>query len=84
MIALNVDGSWVLLMLAATFMTLLAMPLVIKLAHRLGAVDQPDARKVHGQAMPRMGGLAFLLSLLVLPVSMMPLSSEMQGFLLGL
>jgi len=84
MIALNVDGAWVLLMLAATFMTLLAMPMVIRLAHHLGAVDQPDARKVHGQAMPRMGGLAFLLSLLVLPVSMMPLSSEMQGFLLGL
>lgn len=47
-------------------------PLVKKFAVKVGAVDVPNARKVHTRIMPRLGGLgiflAFLLSLLaVLP-----------------
>jgi UDP-N-acetylmuramyl pentapeptide phosphotransferase/UDP-N-acetylglucosamine-1-phosphate transferase len=37
---------------------LLATPLAIRLAMRLGMVDQPDARRVHTRATPRGGGLA--------------------------
>ena len=33
-------------------------PLVIRLAHALGAVDHPDPRKVHEAPMPRIGGVA--------------------------
>ena len=78
-----------LLLVSSILLTLLVMPLVIKFAHRIGAVDQPDARKVHRHAMPRMGGLAFLLSLLVIPLSMVPISTlgmsnDLQGFLIGL
>ena len=32
-------------------------PAVKKLAFHLGAVDRPNARKVHHRIMPRMGGL---------------------------
>jgi len=86
---LNEPVVLVLLLLSSLLMTLLAMPLVIKLAHRIGAVDQPDARKVHRSAMPRMGGLAFLLCLFVMPLSMLPISAlqisnDLQGFLIGL
>ncbi len=53
-------------------LALLLTPLVKKFAVKVGAVDVPNARKVHTRIMPRLGGLgiflAFLLSLLaVLP-----------------
>ena len=37
-------------------------PAVKNLAFHLGAVDRPNARKVHHRIMPRMGGLAILLA----------------------
>lgn len=53
-------------MLLATGLT----PLVKKFAIKVGAVDVPNARKVHTRIMPRMGGLgiyaAFVLALLAL------------------
>lgn len=48
---------------AATF---LLTPLVIRLAHRIGGVDDSGFhRKIHSQATPVMGGLAILLPFLV-------------------
>ncbi|WP_225999691.1 glycosyltransferase family 4 protein [Paenibacillus sp. BJ-4] len=54
-------------------LALLLTPLVKKFAVKVGAVDVPNARKVHTRIMPRLGGmgifLAFLLSLLaILPL----------------
>lgn len=43
-------------------LSLLITPLVIRLANRIGATDAPDERKVHTTVMPRIGGLAVLLS----------------------
>lgn len=37
---------------------LIATPLVILLANKTGAMDKPDARKVHKKPIPRIGGLA--------------------------
>lgn len=36
----------------------LSTPIVIRLGHRLGAVDRPNARKVHASPIPRIGGIA--------------------------
>ncbi len=51
-------------------LSLIATPFVIKLAGRVGAIDQPDARKIHTRPMPRLGGVgiyaAFLLALVIL------------------
>ncbi len=44
----------------AAVVTLLLTPLTRPLAHRLGAVAEPDARKVHAVATPSLGGLAML------------------------
>lgn len=43
-------------------LSLLLTPLVIKFANRIGATDAPDERKVHTSVMPRIGGLAVILS----------------------
>lgn len=40
--------------------TLIATPLVKKLAFKIGATDHPDPRKVHQVIMPRLGGLAIV------------------------
>ena len=43
---------------------LLITPLVKKLAFKIGATDQPNARKVHTGQMARMGGLAIYIAFL--------------------
>ena len=43
-------------------LSLLLTPMVIKFANRIGATDAPDERKVHTTIMPRIGGLAIILS----------------------
>jgi UDP-GlcNAc:undecaprenyl-phosphate GlcNAc-1-phosphate transferase len=40
-------------------------PLAIHLAFKLGAVDQPNARKIHSKPMPRLGGLAVFVGFLM-------------------
>ena len=50
--------SFILPLLLCLFWT----PLVIRFAHKIGAVDKPDPRKVHQQITPRLGGLAIFLS----------------------
>jgi UDP-GlcNAc:undecaprenyl-phosphate GlcNAc-1-phosphate transferase len=53
----NYKTYWVILILSGVA-TLVLTPLVIHLARRFGALDQPGARKVHRQPMPLLGGLA--------------------------
>ncbi len=49
----------VVIVVAAAGAAALATPAVIRLAHRIGAVDRPNERKVsHREAMPLLGGLA--------------------------
>ena len=45
---------------AAAFLAYTLAPLVARLAVRLGAVDQPGARKIHTHPVPRLGGLSVL------------------------
>ncbi|WP_404455700.1 undecaprenyl/decaprenyl-phosphate alpha-N-acetylglucosaminyl 1-phosphate transferase [Virgibacillus necropolis] len=45
--------------------SIILTPFVKKLAVSIGAVDQPNDRKVHKNVMPRLGGLAIILSSLL-------------------
>lgn len=55
----------VIQVLITTFLFTVALtPVIKKIAVNLGAVDQPNNRKVHTKVMPRMGGLAIYLSFL--------------------
>jgi len=76
--------DYLLPLVSAILLTLLLMPTVIRLAQKVGAVDQPNERKVHQISTPRMGGVAFLIALLLIPFTFLDISSESQGFLLGL
>jgi len=70
-VGLLLAGPWALdgllthglkLAVVAALLTYGLMPQVIRLAWRLGALDHPDARRVHAAPTPRIGGLAVLLS----------------------
>src|SRR5262249_52450878 len=49
--------------LAAAALAFGFTPLVALVAVRVGAIDIPDARKVHDRPMPRLGGLAVVTSI---------------------
>lgn len=51
--------------LAALVTVLVVTPFVIKFAIKIGAVDKPNARKVHSKVMPRIGGLAIFIGVVV-------------------
>jgi len=67
----------------ALAITLIATPLVKKLAIAWGVVDQPDHRKVHTRIMPRMGGLAIYLAFAVCFFLFVPQTSEALGIFIG-
>ena len=51
--------AFILSMLCAALLT----PIVRRLAHRFGALDHAlSARKIHGQAVPRLGGIAIVIA----------------------
>lgn len=60
-----------------------ATPTVKELAIKAGAMDAPDARKVHKEPIPRMGGLAIYVGFVVAILSSMHMSREIAGLLLG-
>ena len=60
--------AFILSMLCGTFLT----PLVRRLAHRFGALDHArSSRKIHGHPVPRLGGIAIVISFYVPMVGLM-------------
>ncbi len=58
-------------------------PHVKDFAIRAGALDAPDARKVHTRPIPRMGGLAIYLAFVLAVLASMHISHEIAGLLVG-
>lgn len=86
----NYMPNYIWAFLLALLVALIATPAVIELAAKTGAMDAPDARKVHKGPMPRIGGLAiyvgfmaamaFMLDFAQLPAE---IANGMVGLLLG-
>ncbi|GMB01349.1 MraY family glycosyltransferase [Pelosinus sp. IPA-1] len=58
-------------------------PRVKDLAIKVGALDAPDARKVHTRPIPRMGGLAIYAAFVLAVLASMYVSREVLGLLVG-
>lgn len=58
-------------------------PQVINLAIKAGALDAPDARKVHTRPIPRMGGLAIYAGFVLAILASVHVSREIMGLLAG-
>ena len=61
----------------------LLTPAVGGMARMLGAVDRPDSRRLNRRPVPRLGGLAIFLGIIVPSLAFLDLSDEMRGVLLG-
>lgn len=77
------SGLLVLGFIIAFLISLAATPFISKIAFRVGAVDKPDARKVHSRVMPRLGGLAIYLAFTLTVLLLVPMSKEIIGLLIG-
>ncbi len=79
--------NYILAFLIAMVVALAVTPGVIFLAAKTGAMDAPDARKVHKKPIPRIGGLgiyaAFMISMLTI-MAFTDLSAEVFHELIGL
>ena len=61
----------------------LLTPAVGGMARLLGVVDRPEGRRLNRRPVPRLGGLAIFLGVLVPALAFLDLSGEMRGILLG-
>jgi len=69
--------------LVAGLLALLLTPLTARLAARLGAIDQPNERSLHGVPTPKLGGLAILAGALVAGLIWLPADAESHAILIG-
>lgn len=71
----------------AALTTYLATPLVIKFAEKIGIIDDPQKSKhpkvIHTYPVPRGGGLACFLGLLLASLLSLPIDKHLVGILLG-
>ena len=67
----------------AFVVVVLLTPAVGGMARLLGAVDRPDARRLNRRPIPRLGGIAIFLGIVVPAIAFLDLSGESRGVLLG-
>src|SRR5213596_2703206 len=68
---------------AALAIVLALSPAVGRVARVLGAVDRPGRRRLNTTPVPRLGGIALFLGILVPALAFLPLGDETRGLLLG-
>jgi UDP-GlcNAc:undecaprenyl-phosphate GlcNAc-1-phosphate transferase len=74
---------YVMPFLLAMVVTMVWLPVFGRVATRWGIVDKPGHRKVHAVPIPRVGGLAMVIGVLVAALIVIPLEPNDRWFLLG-
>lgn len=81
---LTINGFNIYIIILVTFLTsLMAVPIVKKLAEHVNAIDYPNARKVHTKPTPRLGGLAVFAAFLVGYMLYAPMTPKMLSILIA-
>lgn len=75
--------EYILAFIIALALAYVLTPRVMSLAIKTGAMDAPDARKVHHTPIPRMGGLAIYIAFMVAVLLCVDLTREVIGLLAG-
>ena len=71
-------------LVAALILSFAATPAVKLFAQFVGAIDVPkDARRIHKQPLPRLGGLAIFIGFILSVVLLADINRQVQGILLG-
>lgn len=63
--------------------SMVLIPLMIRLAPHIGMVDLPDERKVHLKPIPRVGGIGIVLGSILAVIVWLPLDSFLLSYLIG-
>jgi UDP-GlcNAc:undecaprenyl-phosphate GlcNAc-1-phosphate transferase len=77
------DIRWLYVLFLSCAWSLLLTPLVIRLAWRLKILDYPDARKTHASPVPRIGGMAVFLAVLLSTARNYQFSPQLMGLIAG-
>ena len=75
--------AYVVAFILALVITYYLTPYVKTLAIKVGALDAPDARKVHKKPIPRMGGLAIYAGFIIAVLASVHLTQEIIGLMVG-
>jgi len=75
--------AFILPLFAALVISLIVIPIMVRLAPRLGMLDKPDARKIHVATVPRVGGVGIVIGCLVTIVFLIPFDPSLQAFIIG-
>lgn len=76
--------SYLFALFTAASLSLALTPLVIVFAKKIGAMDSPNYRKIHSNAIPRLGGLSIYISFTVSVLLHFPyIGSHIKGILIG-
>jgi len=67
----------------ALLIVVLLTPAVGGMARMLGVVDEPNSRRLNRRPIPRLGGIAIFLGIVVPSLAFLDLSGEMRGILIG-
>jgi len=65
------------------FITIVMIPPLMRLSHRFGLVDVPDERKIHVQDIPRVGGIAIAVAIVLAIFTWFPVDRLIAGCLVG-
>ena len=75
--------TFILPLIAALVLSMVVIPIMVRLAPRLGMLDQPDPRKVHAVPIPRVGGVGIFVGAMVPVVLLLPMDQTLVAFVFG-
>lgn len=75
--------NYLFLIAASTMISLAVIPLMVRAAPWLGMMDEPDARKVHATATPRVGGWGIIIGALLPVLLIAPFDNIIQSYIFG-
>lgn len=75
--------TYLFALITAMVISMVLIPVMARLAPRLGMIDRPDPRKVHAKPIPRAGGVGIVLGALAPLVLWLPLDALSGAYLFG-
>jgi len=72
-----------LVFITAMAISMVVLPLMVRLSPYIGMMDQPDARKVHSTPIARVGGIGIVLGSLAPLLVWMPMNDLLHAYVVG-
>jgi len=75
--------TFILPLISALVISMVVIPIMVRLAPRLGMIDKPDLRKVHANPVPRVGGVGIFFGALIPLVLLLPIDQTLAAYFFG-